>query len=297
MFPAGFAGAGINVFDPNGFTNLCFLGFDTYATLNDYLTTIVNAVNSSGTGYTSVISGDTIIITARAGLGSTINGAACWTAYNIDGTLPPGPGNRIVTTFSGGVSGATNATNVTDFTFLGSHFPTLSSDVTITLQIPPSGTSSVVYTQTGNTYLNLYDLLVDISSGINSSGTGYSSVVTGNTIVTTAPSGYGATCNGYLFDYNIVLDTITASNSSGFTGGSNGYYPDKLGIGWMYDKIISGEQIYLKYYETDDDNNYLQKQCSVYIESINETSSFDNIVTFSASFKGTGEPIIDYGQI
>lgn len=297
LFPAGFAGAGINVFDPDGFTNLCFLGLDPYATLNDYLTAIVNAINSSGTGYTSIVDGNTIIITARPGLGGDINGSACWVNYNIDGILPPPPNYRIVTYFSGGVSGALNATNTTDFAVFSTHFPTLNSEIIITFNIPPSGTATVVYTETGNVYTNLTDMLNDISNGINSSGTGYTSVVNGSKIITTAPPGYGTTCNGYLFEYDIELDTINSVNSSGFTGGTNGYFPDKLGIGWMYDKLISGEEIFLKYYETDDDNHFLQKQCSVYIESINETSSFDNIVTFSASFKGNGDPIITYGEI
>jgi hypothetical protein len=65
----------------------------------------------------------------------------------------------------------------------------------------------------------------------------------------------------------------------------------------MYEKIISGEKIFLKYYETDDDNHFLQKLCEVYIESINETASFDNMVTFTATFKGNGGPTITYGEI
>jgi hypothetical protein len=58
-----------------------------------------------------------------------------------------------------------------------------------------------------------------------------------------------------------------------------------------------GDPFQIQYYETDDNNNYLYKVCIVYIESINETASFDNIATFTASFKGNGVPNISYGEI
>lgn len=69
-------------------------------------------------------------------------------------------------------------------------------------------------------------------------------------------------------------------------------------LGRMYDIIINGTYIQLKYYETDIENLYfLEKILYCYIESINETSSFDNISTFSATFKGVGAPSIDYGDV
>ena len=159
---------------------------------------------------------------------------------------------------------------------------------------------SMLYTTTTGTFANFSDFINDLNDGVNAAGSGldFTSVISGNSLIITAYSGLGASINGTAIECNYTISPNPPVRiDSSFSGGITGYFPDKLGIGWMYDKIISGEQIYLLYYETDDDNNYLQKQCSVFIESINETSSFDNMVTFSASFKGTGAPIIDYGEI
>lgn len=69
-------------------------------------------------------------------------------------------------------------------------------------------------------------------------------------------------------------------------------------LGRMMDAIMSGTIFSIKFYETDFENvNYLQKECNVIFESITETASFDNVNTFSASFKGTGTPTITYGTI
>ena len=69
-------------------------------------------------------------------------------------------------------------------------------------------------------------------------------------------------------------------------------------LGRMYNAIIAGQVFEIKFYEKDTDNvSYLQKECTVLIESINETASFDNINTFSVNFKGTGTPQITYGRI
>jgi hypothetical protein len=194
----------------------------------------------------------------------------------------------------------TEATAVLDFSDLADSgfFPSFNANASVFSDFPTfeAVTLSIV---SGATDLDLSQFLIDINGILNVYGatTGYTSVISGNTIIITAPIGTGASINTFTVHCNYDIDGNTGTITGTFSGGTDGYYPDKLGIGWMYDKIMSGEQIYLLYYETDDDNNYLQKQCNVFIESINETSSFDNIVTFSASFKGTGAPIIDYGEI
>lgn len=69
------------------------------------------------------------------------------------------------------------------------------------------------------------------------------------------------------------------------------------GMGQMYDDIILGNKIYLRWYEQDEEGlTFLVKQGYAYIESINETSSFDNMATFTATFKGTGTITIIYGD-
>jgi predicted secreted protein len=72
----------------------------------------------------------------------------------------------------------------------------------------------------------------------------------------------------------------------------------KMTMGGLYDIIMNGTLINLKYYETDKGGaHFLQKDCQVYIESINETASFDNIVTYTATFRGIGAPTITYGDV
>lgn len=193
----------------------------------------------------------------------------------------------------------TEATAVLDFSSLETgFFPSFNANAYIFSDFPTFEAVNLGVVATA-TDLNLSQFISDVNNIINvySTTTGYTSVISGNTIIITAPIGSGASINTFTAHCNYDIDGNTGTITGTFSGGSDGYYPDKLGIGWMYDKIMNGEQIYLKYYETDDDNNYLQKQCSVYIDSINETASFDNLVTFSASFKGTGAPIIDYGEI
>jgi len=68
-----------------------------------------------------------------------------------------------------------------------------------------------------------------------------------------------------------------------------------LGMGVLYDYMITGNEIILSFYEIDIDNNYLQKSLNVIFESISETASFDNVATFTANFKGTGLPTITHG--
>jgi predicted secreted protein len=147
-------------------------------------------------------------------------------------------------------------------------------------------------------YLTKSDYIDAILLAINTSGTGYTAEFgAGSTMIIRAAPGLGDTINGVNCFFQNDIDGITFTNLIPFAGGSNEYTPDKLGIGWMYENIISAQRIQLRYYETDDDNHFLQKDCYVYIESINETSSFDNMVTFTAQFKGDGGITITYGEI
>lgn len=66
----------------------------------------------------------------------------------------------------------------------------------------------------------------------------------------------------------------------------------------LYDLIIDGTVFNIKYYESDVTNqNYLQKELSVLLESLNETASFDNMATFSANFRGIGAPVVTSGIV
>lgn len=93
--------------------------------------------------------------------------------------------------------------------------------------------------------------------------------------------------------------------ASSFTGSIEGLvflndngYGDILALPGLYQNFLDGTELNLKYYEQDKDNtHYLQKECTVYIESITESASFDNITTFSATFKGTGQPTITYDTL
>jgi hypothetical protein len=193
----------------------------------------------------------------------------------------------------------TEATAILDFSALAlGYFPSINANAYIFSDFPTFEAVNLGVVATA-TDLNLSQFISDINNIINvySTTTGYTSVISGNTIIITAPVGSGASINTFTAHCNYDIDGNTGTITGTFSGGTDGYYPDKLGIGWMYDRIISGERIFLKYYETDDDNHFLQKSCYVYIESINETASFDNIVTFSASFKGDGIPTITYGDI
>jgi uncharacterized protein (TIGR02145 family) len=65
----------------------------------------------------------------------------------------------------------------------------------------------------------------------------------------------------------------------------------------VYDLIINGTTFNIKYYERDFTfQTYLQKELTVLLESLNETASFDNMVTFSANFRGVGAPIVKMGN-
>lgn len=150
----------------------------------------------------------------------------------------------------------------------------------------------------GGTFATFADFLIYMNNGINASIYGYTSVISGNTLIISARPGLGASMNGRASRCRYEIDGPPSIDiNSTFAGGVDGYYPAKISMGFLYNKFIVGESIQIQYFETDDNNNYLYKVCIVYIESINETSSFDNIATFTASFKGNGAPNIDYGEI
>jgi len=66
----------------------------------------------------------------------------------------------------------------------------------------------------------------------------------------------------------------------------------------LYAFLIGGDLLNVTYYEEDvTHTNWLKKEITVYIESITETASFDNMATFSVNFKGTGSPTITSGNV
>lgn len=179
----------------------------------------------------------------------------------------------------------------------GPYFPNDGLTAVITVEDPDDGTITICSVSGPfNTYEDLVDaIVIDINSNIYNYSAVKVSVSGGFNIVITARTGLGSTMVG-LCSAQFNFDGTILYNNSYFSGGVNPYYPSKISLGWLYDRIITGERIQLKFYETDDDNHFLQKVCFVYIESINETASFDNMVTFSAQFKGDGIPTITYGE-
>lgn len=73
---------------------------------------------------------------------------------------------------------------------------------------------------------------------------------------------------------------------------------DNWDMGRLYSYIINKQIFYLRWFETDIENlHYLEKTGECYIESINETASFDNMTTFSITFRGTGAITIVQDEI
>lgn len=68
----------------------------------------------------------------------------------------------------------------------------------------------------------------------------------------------------------------------------------KTQMNFYYQSLISGSLISVSFTDDDLSGNELIKSFSGYIETITETASFDNMVTFSATIKGTGSPSIAY---
>lgn len=196
-------------------------------------------------------------------------------------------------------SSETRATTTLDLTDIADSgvFPSSGNLYSLIRVFEPTGWVTLFFTSTG-TFADFATFLTYMNNGINAGASGYTSVISGNSLIITARPGLGSDINGNACQCQYSIGGGPTLNiDSYFLGGITGYFPSKISLGWMYSKLIDGERILLKYYETDDDNHYLQKQCSVYIESINETASFDNMTTFSASFKGDGAPTITYGEI
>jgi hypothetical protein len=174
-------------------------------------------------------------------------------------------------------------------------FPDLAASAYINVNF---GSIIDICTINATTFLTRSDYINAIITAINASGTGYTAELgAGNTIIIRSAPGLGDTINGSDCTFDLTVDGTNYPFTIPFAGGVTAYSHDRLGIGWLYDKLLYSELIQLKYYETDDDNHFLYKVCYVYIESINETASFDNMATFTANFKGDGAPNIYYGEI
>jgi hypothetical protein len=196
-------------------------------------------------------------------------------------------------------TGETRATTTLDLTDIADsgEFPTDGNLFCLIRAFEISSWVNLFVTSTG-TFANFAAFLTYMNDGINAGVSGYQSVISGNSLIITARPGLGSSINGWNSQCSYEFSPAPGVNiDSAFSGGVNGYFPSKISMGLLYYKLILGEIIQIKYYETDDDNHYLQKECNVYIESINETASFDNMTTFSATFKGTGGPGITYGEI
>ena len=73
--------------------------------------------------------------------------------------------------------------------------------------------------------------------------------------------------------------------------------PSIHNLGNIYQYLLN-QELNLKFYMEDEGGDfYFEKGINVYIESISESTSFDNVTTFSINFKGTGNIAIDYGEI
>jgi len=93
----------------------------------------------------------------------------------------------------------------------------------------------------------------------------------------------------------------SASTSSGtmdglvLLGGTDS--PDIHNLGNVYQNLLN-QKLNMRFYMEDETHDYyFEKSLDVYIESISETTSFDNVTTFSINFKGTGPITVDYGEI
>jgi len=66
----------------------------------------------------------------------------------------------------------------------------------------------------------------------------------------------------------------------------------------LYSTLLAGDPVYISWYEQDvNAQYYLRKTGEAYVNTISEISSFDNVVTFNATFRGTGSITIETGQI
>jgi hypothetical protein len=59
--------------------------------------------------------------------------------------------------------------------------------------------------------------------------------------------------------------------------------------------MLNGEKIMIRWFEQDVNGAHnFEKTTYAYIESINETSSFDNMAVFTINFKGSGPISLTY---
>jgi predicted secreted protein len=73
--------------------------------------------------------------------------------------------------------------------------------------------------------------------------------------------------------------------------------PDIHNLGNIYENLLN-QKLNMRFYMEDETQVYFfEKSLDVYIESISESTSFDNVTTFSVNFKGTGPITVDYGEI
>jgi hypothetical protein len=74
---------------------------------------------------------------------------------------------------------------------------------------------------------------------------------------------------------------------------------DPVGINKLYDYLIDGTVLSCTFYEVDiaTPQNYLEKQCDMFLTSLTEVASFDNIATFTATFTGTGAITITSDEV
>ena len=89
--------------------------------------------------------------------------------------------------------------------------------------------------------------------------------------------------------YNGTIEGLTFINNSATID---------LTISTLYSYITTGQLFKMVWYEEDDNHQYyMRKYGFVYLESLTETASFDNVVTFSANFRGSGTINIENGTL
>ena len=62
--------------------------------------------------------------------------------------------------------------------------------------------------------------------------------------------------------------------------------------------ILTSQSFKMRWYEKDvTSQHYMVKDATIFLTNLTETASFDNAVTFSADFTGTGPITITYGNV
>jgi predicted secreted protein len=133
-----------------------------------------------------------------------------------------------------------------------------------------------------------YGIIIDVADLCLPVGSLITVVVNGTTEVYTIVN-YAPYLGGTLI---IIDDTVIIP--SGY--GSLSWQVEQYDIEKMYNALINGSLVKFIYYEEDNEGNYFVKQFYGYFETITEVGSFDNMDTFTASIKGSGIPIFEFGQ-